>query len=99
MAEAISREEFNDRMDTLHDTVTNGFDGVHKRQDVTNGRLLVAEKDIVRIQTQLTLPKSEHSEADTRKITMWEVRIFSAGFLGCCAVVVFLKYVLPYLKP
>src|SRR5947208_639010 len=37
----------------LADNVTKGFDGVHQRQDMTNGKVLKAGSDIVENKTQL----------------------------------------------
>lgn len=45
----------------LEGTVKTGFKGVHDRQDTTNGRMLVAEKEIMGVKLE-----NEKQESDLR---------------------------------
>jgi hypothetical protein len=50
MPEPVSRDEFVSYMDLLKSKIDDGFQGVHRRQDTTNGRIGKAEDRILQLE-------------------------------------------------
>lgn len=75
--EPFSNREIREFLDRFHEEMKTGFEGIHKRQDVTNGRIGKAElkieegeKDIVRLET---LINNHIMDIDTIKNKSWDV--------------------------
>lgn len=48
--QAVTNAVLAERLDTLTKTVSEGFEGIHQRQDTTNGKVIKANDDIVTLQ-------------------------------------------------
>lgn len=49
-SQQVTNALLSQKLEDLTKAVSEGFDGVHKRQDTTNGRIGTAEKDILLLQ-------------------------------------------------
>lgn len=50
--QAVTNAVLAERLDTLTKAVTDGFTGVHERQDKTNGKVIKANDDIISLQKE-----------------------------------------------
>lgn len=66
----VTKDDIRDVRDSVIDYMREGFDGVHKRQDITNGRINDAEQDIAMLKERtLNLDKKVSERPAYQKTT------------------------------
>jgi peptidoglycan hydrolase CwlO-like protein len=53
--------------------ITDGFEGVHKRQDVTNGRISKGETEIALLKKEIENSKQLAAEQMRNRVRVWQV--------------------------
>jgi len=112
-AEAVTKGDLRYLADSLVETMRKGFEGVHARQDKTNGRVNLAEVELGRHDERLKSMAKEvfnrrstdrrgHESSDTsgeqRPITRRDVYVAAAGVGASVAVVKLLSWLGPIVK-
>lgn len=105
MAE-VTKADLHDTRDMLLKQISDGFAGVHRRQDLTNGRIATVEGvtrehgvQIKNLEREV-FRRSRDGKGDTtdgRRITERDVRMVVAGASGVVAIVTLFWKVLPLL--
>lgn len=71
--QAVTNTVLDQKLIALTDKITEGFKGVHERQDTTNGKVLKSQADIASIQQEMAVKAESARIKGTYEKMLWFV--------------------------